>query len=113
MSQCDQLLRTYHADAELIYWDTDVRSKGMFKDRREMLKVQVQGGGGTDINCIFKYFESKDCKEKPKVVIVFTDGYFGELDEAYVKKYNRNTIWVIPEQDRISFNPPNGKVAIF
>lgn len=112
LGQVDQILKTYKADAEVIYWDTSVRNVGDFSTRKELLKVIPKGGGGTDINCIFEYFDSKKCKVKPKVVLVFTDGYFGSLDEKYVNKY-KNNIWVVPEQDRVNFTPPNGKVAIY
>lgn len=112
LGQVDQILKTYKADAEVIYWDTSVRNVGDFTNRRELLKVIPKGGGGTDINCVFEYFDSKDCKVKPKVVLIFTDGYFGTLDPRYVNKY-RNNIWIVPEQDRVNFKAPNGKVAIY
>lgn len=112
LGQVDQILKMYKADAEVIYWDTSVRSVGDFTTRKELLKVIPKGGGGTDINCVFEYFESKECKVKPKVVLVFTDGYFGELDPRYVNKYKSN-IWIVPEVDRVRFKAPNGKVAIY
>ena len=112
LGQVDQILKMYKADAEVIYWDTSVRSVGDFSTRRELLKVMPKGGGGTDINCIFEYFDSKKCKVKPKVVLVFTDGYFGTMDPRYINKY-KNNIWVVPERDRVNFKPPNGKVAIY
>lgn len=112
--QVKQLLDTYKADAEMIYWDTSVRATGNFKNLKELLKIKPMGGGGTDINCIFPYFEDKKlCKEPPKVIVVFTDGYFGELNDRYANKYGKKIIWVIPQGDRANFHCKCGKVAVF
>ena len=114
-SQINQLLKTFHCKAELIYWDTRVRSVFEFDNVNELLKHKPMGGGGTDANCIFDYFETNrdyklGHKKKPNIIIVFTDGYFGDIDTKY-KKY-KNTIWVI-DGDYGRFKPPFGKVAPF
>lgn len=115
MNQIKQLLKVYKAKAELIYWDTKVAAVYDFKNVDELVKAIPKGGGGTDPNCIFEYFETNrdykiGKKGKPSIVLIFTDGYFGELHDKY-KKY-KNTIWII--NDGVSeFNPPFGKVAPF
>lgn len=112
-NQVRQLLRRYKADAELIYWDTAVRATYKFKNIREVIDKPVDGGGGTDINCLFRYFcENDDYKKrrkpKPSIIVIFTDGYVGTLREEYYK-YCRDLIWVI--HDNNSFVAPVGKVA--
>ena len=62
-------------DAEVLYWDTAVQSKGMFSDLKQFDRIKAKGGGGTDVKCVFEYLESKDCKIKPNVVVIFTDGF--------------------------------------
>lgn len=114
MSQIDQLLRTYKAEAELLYWDTRVRAIYPFKDINDLLTKKPMGGGGTDVNCVFDYFETdKDYKlgkkAKPSIIIVFTDGYFGAVHSSF-KKYT-NTIWVIHDND--GFKEPFGSKAPF
>jgi predicted metal-dependent peptidase len=114
LAQIEQLFKQYHAEAELMYWDTDIRAIYEFKNVQELVKLKPMGGGGTDANCIFRYFEeNKDYKigkkKKPTIIIVFTDGYFGQIDKAY-KKY-KDTIWVV-NGDK-DFTPPFGSTARF
>lgn len=115
LGQIKQLLDTYKADAEVIYWDTSVRTVGKFTTVKELLKVKPGGGGGTDINCIFSDYidDKKKCKEPAKVILVFTDGYFGEVEEKYATKYGKHCIWIIPEADRGNFKRTCGTVAVF
>ena len=115
LAQIEQLLKVFKAKAELLYWDTQVRVIYPFEKIDELLTKKPMGGGGTDPNCIFDYFETNreykiGKKKKPEIILVFTDGYFGQLDSAY-KKY-KNTIWIVNNgvQD---FKPPFGKVAPF
>ena len=111
LKQVQQLLSNFKAEAELLYWDTEVRAVYEFKNTRELLEGKPKGGGGTDANCVFEYFESGEYaklkKPKPSIIIMFTDGYFGPIDDKY-KKY-RDTIWVIKNND--NFVPPFGVKA--
>lgn len=107
------IVKQYDADGDIIYWDTSVTSTGRFKDTKSLVRTDVKGGGGTDINCLFEYLDKKYPKKNdmPSLVMVMTDGYFGNLREEYVKKY-KNVIWAITEPDLKAFNKPeNGKVA--
>ena len=108
------IVKKYNADGEIIYWDTSVSSTGTFKDRRSLVRTSVKGGGGTDINCLFEYLDKKYPRKynKPSLVLVMTDGYFGTLKEDYVKRY-KNVIWAITEEDYNAFKKPeNGKLAV-
>lgn len=111
LAQMKHLLKIYKADAELIYWDTQVRAKKEFKDVKEMLSIKPAGGGGTDVQCIFEYFDSKECKIKPTIIIIFTDGCFTMPPSKYKTKY-RDTIWVVT-YNRREFKPPFGLIADF
>ena len=114
-SQIKQLFRTYKAEAELLYWDTRVRAVYPFNKVDDLVKCKPMGGGGTDAECIFEYFENQKeyklgIKPKPSIIIVFTDGYFGPIDNKYKQKY-RNTIWII--KDNKHFTAPFGSKADF
>jgi len=113
LAQIKQLLKVYKAKAELMYWDTKVRVCEPFNNVQELLKIMPGGGGGTDVNCVFEQFEGRDYKigkkQKPSIIIIFTDGYFGPVDEKY-KKY-KDTIWVI--EGNKDFKPPFGVAAPF
>lgn len=56
----------------------------------DITEYDLQGGGGTDFECIFQYL--KDNEIEPKKLIVFTDGYpFGSWgDSNYC-----DTLWII------------------
>lgn len=98
-------------DAEVLYWDTQLASRGMFNTMQEFEKIKPSGGGGTDVNCVFKYFETVECKIKPNVIIIFTDGcFYRPIDTKW--KYTKNVIWVINGNEK-AFKPPFGKVAKF
>ena len=108
------IVKKYNADGEIIYWDTSVSSAGTFKDRRSLVRTSVKGGGGTDINCLFEYLDKKYPRKynKPSLILVMTDGYFGTIKEDYVKRY-KNVIWAITEEDYNAFKKPeNGKLAV-
>ena len=114
VSLASSIVKKYNADGEIIYWDTSVTSTGRFKDKRTLARTKVTGGGGTDINCLFEYLDKQypNKNNKPSLVMVMTDGYFGTLKDTYVKRY-KNVIWAIPEDDLKSFKKPeNGKVAM-
>ena len=122
MKQINQLLTRFRVSAEMLYWDTMIESRDILPHKRSGSrkdKVSFQnakGGGGTDPSCLFEYFDSKGCKVKPKVTIVFTDGYinfrYANSKASNLKKY-RDTIWVITPDGNKDFKPPFGKVAKF
>lgn len=113
LAQIQQLLKLYKAEAEALYWDTAVANTGRFKDIKGLLDIRPAGGGGTDPNCIYEYFEKMKKKPsrgyvQPSVVVVFTDGYFGEINPKF-KRYD--TIWIISKNGDRNFKPPFGIVA--
>lgn len=110
LAQIEQLLKVYKAEAEMIYWDTRVRSTGNFKTAEDALKIKPMGGGGTDVNCVFEYLSSKNCKVPASVVLVFTDGCFGRVDDKYRRRF-KDTIWILQVGFKDSFTKPFGKVA--
>ena len=56
----------------------------------DIADYELQGGGGTDFECIFRYL--KDNEIEPKKLIVFTDGYpFGSWGDANYC----DTLWII------------------
>lgn len=112
LTQVEQLLKQFKAEAEMIYWDTRVRAIYPFKDVKELINKSPMGGGGTDANCIFEYFETdRDYKigkkKKPTIIVIFTDGCFGTIEAKY-SKY-KDTIWVI--HDNQGFKAPFGSKA--
>ena len=113
-SYLQSTLRKYGMKGHIVYWDTDVRAVGEFTNAKEMLRARelVRGGGGTDPSCLYQYFASKQCKPKPKLVLIMTDGYFADFKPEQYRKYGE-TIWVIPSSrdDYKRFKAPFGKKA--
>jgi predicted metal-dependent peptidase len=118
LNQLEQLLKEFKCkDAELLFWDTQIRERVVFSDYRDILKrAKYSGGGGTDCNCVFAEFETvpyKNHKEKaPGYIIIFTDGYFGAIDPKF-KKYGNHTIWVLPDYATTHFTAPFGLKSEF
>lgn len=107
------ILKQFKIDAELIYWDTEIASCGSFMNIKEMKHVTAAGRGGTDPSCLFEYFDSKKCKIKPVVTLIFTDGYIYDLNEnnKWKRKY-KDTIWIMTRNYNKMFEQPFGKKAI-
>lgn len=110
-SQVKDMINQYKVGAEVIYWEYTIQDTKEFKQLtlEQFMKFKPKGGGGTDPNCLFKYFNSKECKIKPSVIIIFTDGMFGGIAGEYKSKY-RDTIWVLNENNS-DFSPGFGKIA--
>lgn len=107
------LIKQFKIKAELIYWDASVQSTGEFTGYKEFERVDIFGRGGTDPKVVFDYFDSKKCKVKPVVTLMFTDGYFStsEITSKQRKKY-KDTIWIMTRSHDQNFNPPFGRKAI-
>jgi len=71
-----------------------------------MADYEVEGGGGTDFDCIFEYLKEEQIE--PKRLVVFTDGYpFGSWgDENYA-----DTVWILHGTNTIV--PPWGQWAYY
>lgn len=111
-NQISNLLKTYKVDADLIYWDTRVRAVYPFKEVEDILHKKPLGGGGTDANCIYEYIENnKDykvgIKQKPNVILIFTDGCIPNMEDKYYKY--KDTIWIVNENPK--WKAPFGKTA--
>jgi len=84
-------------------WDTKVYNPQQYNSENldSITDYEVNGGGGTDVNCVFDYLKENDIE--PKRLVLFTDGYLcnGYGDENYC-----DTVWII--FDNTSFNAPYG-----
>ena len=71
-----------------------------------MCDYEIDGGGGTEFNCIFDYLKKETIE--PKRLIVFTDGYpYGSWgDENYA-----DTVWIIHGTKDVV--PPWGQYAYY
>jgi len=92
----------------LITFDTRVYNPAQYNSDNldSMLDYEVEGGGGTDFDCIFEYLKEEQIE--PKRLVVFTDGYpFGSWgDELYA-----DTVWILHGTTTIV--PPWGQYAYY
>ena len=113
MGQVWQLCKTYKVKAELIYWDASIESTGEFTGYKEFERVSVYGRGGTNPAVVFDYLSSKQCKVKPIVTLMFTDGYFGdEYDKPKYRKLYKDTLWIMTKDYNKNFQPGFGKLTL-
>ena len=116
LAQIKSMLRKYKAKAEIVYWDTEVRVCEPFSTFEELRKIKAAGGGGTDVNCVFKYFDDNrdyrfGLKQPPSLFLILTDGYFGAISSKN-KKHGKKVIWILQNDNDIAkFNPGMGTVA--
>lgn len=110
--QVRDILEQYKVEAEVINWDTQILSTGTLTSCDKISHADIIRGGGTSPDCIFEYYESKKCKIKPYVSVIFTDGYVAFTEKPkWCKKY-KNTIWVMTRNYNHEFKPKFGKLAI-
>lgn len=113
--QVEQLTKTFKTSAEIINWDTEIECVAPLDNLNVGIPnidtYKVIGRGGTDPSCLFEYFDSKKCKVKPFVVLVFTDGYIPDLENYKWKNKYKNTIWIMTKDYNEKFKPPFGKLA--
>ena len=108
--QVSSLAKQYKIDAEVLYWDTEIKSVGTFTNLKEFTSIDCLGGGGTNPNCIFDYFINN--KISPVVTLVLTDGiWHRDWITDKIKRRYKNTIWILTKDTVNDFEPPFGKKA--
>ena len=89
-------------------FDTEVHNPEDFTSDNldDILEYEIQGGGGTEFNCMFNYLKENEIS--PKRLVVFTDGYpWGTWGDANYCE----TVWIIHSNDHP--NPPFGQWALY
>ena len=92
----------------VLSFDTEVYNPQQYDSENldDITEYEIQGGGGTDFDCVFKYFKENEIE--PKRHIMFTDGYpFGSWgDENYC-----DTVFIL--HGTTSIEPPWGQFAYY
>jgi predicted metal-dependent peptidase len=81
MSEVDGILRAAKDEIAFISCDTQVNSSGKGARWQDVAGKMV-GGGGTCIRPMFDYVEAMRRDLRPNLMVVFTDGGFGDCPEA-------------------------------
>ena len=87
---------------KISYFDTLVYEGEEVSNTTELKKIQPKGNGGTSFVNLFKYIDSLE--EKPKCVIVLTDGYAAFPKRDYSLDFP--VIWILSTED---VTPPWGR----
>ena len=92
----------------VLSFDTEVYNPQQYDSENldSITDYEIQGGGGTDFDCVFNYFKENNIE--PKRHIMFTDGYpFGSWgDENYC-----DTVFIL--HGTTSIEPPWGQYAYY
>jgi predicted metal-dependent peptidase len=92
----------------VLSFDTEVYNPQQYDSENldSITDYEIQGGGGTDFDCVFNYFKENEIE--PKRHIMFTDGYpFGSWgDENYC-----DTVFIL--HGTTSIEPPWGQYAYY
>ena len=92
----------------VLSFDTEVYNPQQYDSENldSITDYEIQGGGGTDFDCVFNYFKENEIE--PKRHIMFTDGYpFGSWgDENYC-----DTVFIL--HGTTSIVPPWGQFAYY
>lgn len=113
IKQAEDLMKQYKANGELYFWDTEVYGPYSIESINDLRKVRPKGGGGTDINCVFRE-EENHIKEKKDdvsdIILVWSDGYFGKPDNKFKRMFDKKTVFIIDEANEL-FKEPFGRKA--
>tara|TARA_R110000744_G_C19371770_1_gene563223 strand:- start:68800 stop:69960 length:1161 start_codon:yes stop_codon:yes gene_type:complete len=91
-------------EIKVFQWDTRTYNEQVFtQDNRDMmLQYKIEGGGGTDFNCVIEYLKGLDREERPVQLFVFTDLYFSFMEDPLICP----TTFIVNGNDNII--PPYG-----
>jgi len=109
LSETANIMESFPAyKIHVVTFDTECYNPQQYDSENldDIRDYEVQGGGGTDFDSIFKYL--KDNEIEPKRLVVFTDGYpWGSWgDENYA-----DTVWILHGTTTIV--PPWGQYAYY
>lgn len=85
---------------DFVQFDTKIQHHDVIRSLADLKKLKFHGRGGTDPTDLILLAQ----KLKPKVLMIYTDGYFGTEG---LPVYKGNTLWLIHNND--SFVAPFGK----
>ena len=112
---CVKLCSQLDVELELVFWNTEVSVSYILEKPTDINKVINKGGGGTDVECLFKYISQRKRmdgsyrNEKVDVLMVVTDGYFPQNYAQYRSKCDY-VLWLLTN-DGSDFEPLYGRVA--
>jgi len=109
LSETANIMESFPAyKIHVVTFDTECYNPQQYDSENldDIRDYEVQGGGGTDFDAIFRYL--KDNEIEPKRLVVFTDGYpWGSWgDENYA-----DTVWILHGTTTIV--PPWGQYAYY
>lgn len=95
LTQLYRISREFKCIFNICYWDTEITDiYRKITNEKDILKSTPRHSGGTNINCVYRWIQ--DNKLKPDVMLILTDGYFGELESRYFSKsLSQKTILVL------------------
>lgn len=79
LTQLYAIVKEFQCVMNIAYWDTEVTDVyEKLRSTKKVQEAQPHHSGGTDINCVYRYVQSR--RLKPVVCLILTDGYFGVPD---------------------------------
>ena len=94
----------------MMCWDTEVHNFKIYTtdSTENILEYKIQGGGGTQPDCIWDFLKVQGIE--PKKLVVFTDYCFYSFDSGSAEDYC-NTVWIIKNNPKAK--PKFGVYAIY
>lgn len=90
---------------DVLQWDHRLRSVDRIKSFKQLLNLEMTGGGGTVVDETIAHFKKSDSRW----MVILTDGYIAHLNQ--VPNPGKPVIWAI--YDNPHFTPPFGEVVHF
>ena len=101
------VIRACRCPVKIAQIDTEVRNVTVLKKPDDVKRMHRHGGGGTDFVAAFDWLNKLPARERPDLVIFYTDGY-----ATYPKRAPSwcKVLWIIPGLDSLpaNYRPPFG-----
>ena len=112
LTQLAGICKEFKCAMNICYWDTELTD--VYKHVSEEKKIWEclpRHSGGTDINCVYRWLRKE--RLRPRVMLILTDGYFGNVQESdFIPSLKNNTILVLSSDLRADENLRRiGKIA--
>ncbi len=100
MTQLYRICVQFGTRVNIGFWDTEMHEVYRNVEHKKITDCTSAHYGGTTIRAVYDYI--RENRIEPKVMLILTDGYFGDIERSVAAKFKNRTILVLstePDED--------------
>ena len=108
-AELSSLAKTFTTEFEILYWDAEVQEVKKMDSRGNISDISggIQGGGGTEISSVKRYYDTQ--RKRPKFIVYLTDGEIYEDTPEFVAGAKR--LFIITARGTENYLKPHGETV--